>query len=154
MKQIPVGRNGVYAVVDDEDYERLIKYRWRLTRGGYAIANVRTIYMHKLVKPASKPFLTDHKNRNRLDNRRCNLRKATYKQNRWNSGWRKRGRLFVGTVPTVYGKFESRIVVDGKMVYLGSFDTEHLAALAYDFWATHLRGKRTATNFTIVSTGP
>lgn len=75
----------------------------------------------------------DHKNRNKADNRWCNLREATPSQNLANSAtlkrntsgmkgvvWHKRGR-----------KWSSQIGVGGATHYLGLFDCPAAAAFAY-----------------------
>lgn len=95
MKKIPLN-HGKYAIVDDEDYEELSKYRWRFDKNGYASRTVYLgggkknqkqigVYMHKLINKTPDGFHTDHINRNKLDNRKCNLRTTTCSQNLMNT---------------------------------------------------------------------
>lgn len=93
MIKIPL--NGVYgvgkfALIDDED-SHLAQWKWRADKYGYA---KRSFYengkkvaklMHHLVLPLQDGLVIDHINRNRLDNRRSNLRLADRKLNRANS---------------------------------------------------------------------
>jgi len=84
MKRIKL-RKGQYALVDDEDFEYLNQYRWHLSDGGYArrSQHIRVdtnqyksqiIRMHRIINQTPEGLYTDHINRNKLDNRRFNLR--------------------------------------------------------------------------------
>lgn len=87
------GKNGrgVCAIVDSDDYESLIKYHWFLNRG-YVVRTehyqkengpktTRTIYMHREIMSPPADMQVDHKNHNRLDNRKNNLRICTALEN-------------------------------------------------------------------------
>ena len=68
----------------------------------------------------------DHINRDRSDNRICNLRLATNQQNQGNRkckgfSWDKKSK-----------KWAARIKVNGKSKYLGAFECPLLARLAYE----------------------
>ena len=47
------------------------------------------------------------------------------------------------------GRWEAHIWEDGKQVYLGGFENENQAALAYDLAALKFRGKEATLNFSI-----
>jgi HNH endonuclease/AP2 domain len=72
-----------YALVDKLDYLQLMGHRWNLSRGGYAYRRDYThgrpgvmFYLHRVIMGLKKGDRrqVDHKNRNRLDCRRENLR--------------------------------------------------------------------------------
>jgi len=78
---------GQFAIVDDEDYDRLISFGvWHLSSTGYAVRRTRgkTVRMHRLVNNTPEGLFTDHLNNNRLDNRKSNLRTVTHKENMQN----------------------------------------------------------------------
>jgi len=88
---------GRYALVDDEDFNWLNQWKWCFDRSnGYAHRNQwvngknRKIYMHRIILGNPRGILikveTDHKNRNKLDNRRKNLRVVTRSENVLNKG--------------------------------------------------------------------
>lgn len=68
----------------------------------------------------------DHKDGNRSNNRICNLREVTYQQNHHNRTTAK-GYSFHKRK----NKFQSRIKLNGKNIYLGYFNTEEEAHQVY-----------------------
>ena len=103
---------GKYAIVDDCDYERVSKYKWFLGSGGYAQCSVggKTVYMHRFILGTPDDKYTDHKNHDRLDNRRCNIWVCTPTENNLNRG--RRGYYFNKTSKRWYAS----CVVDGKII--------------------------------------
>ncbi len=92
MKKIPLTR-GKFALVDDCDFDDLSKHKWFCTRVGYAARNSRLsddcgrgklLYMHRILLGAQKGQEVDHVNFDKLDNRRCNIRLASSRQNKCN----------------------------------------------------------------------
>src|SRR5258708_36375432 len=81
MKRIPLrakdGSVRAYALVDDEDFEHLSEWNWSLNPQGYA---QRTVTMHAEIMGE----MSDHVDRDGLNNRRGNLRPATKAQNAQN----------------------------------------------------------------------
>lgn len=75
----------------------------------------------------------DHINGDKRDNRICNLREATNKQNAANSPMRKDNTSgFKGVRPArTHGKWWAHIYVDGRCRYLGTYDTPEEAHAVY-----------------------
>lgn len=74
----------------------------------------------------------DHKNGNGSDNRFSNLRKANARINGENiRKARKHNKTGVLGVSHNFKKFQARITVKGKQMYLGNFKTPELAHAAY-----------------------
>lgn len=150
-KEIPLTQ-GKVAIVDDCDYAELSKWKW-YHACGYASRHIlsngeaKTVYMHRVIAGTPDGMDTDHINRDTLDNRRCNLRVCTTRQNMMNR--RKRANTssrYIGvSFFKQYGRWESRIRVDGKYKFLGYFDTEEEAALAFNRAAME-RGEITNLN--------
>lgn len=83
--QIPLTGLGLgkFAKVSPEDYALCVGHKWYY-RNGYALAviNKKEVRMHRYVMMETDPnYVIDHRNRDRLDNRRSNLRRFTLKQN-------------------------------------------------------------------------
>jgi hypothetical protein len=85
MKKIKLSQ-GKVALVDDEDFELVSKYKWNLTINGKAKygqtkINGKNVRIHRLVMNAKAGQIVDHVNGNGLDNRKSNLRFCTKSQN-------------------------------------------------------------------------
>lgn len=142
MKEIKL-TNGMIAIVDDEDFEELIKYTWGHTKSywgnnGYVsrheYINGKTITtsMHRHLLNPPNGMVVDHINNNGLDNRMANLRLATHADNMKN---RKpfKGRKYKGThFNKKTQKWTAQIGLNGKTKNLGVFESETEAAEAYD----------------------
>lgn len=134
MKKIEIN-TGQYALVDDEDYEVVRDYKWRLHGGRYASTGDKTVFMHRLILGASVPKWPqahiDHINNDGLDNRRSNLRVTNSKGNNWNAKRRKDNTTGYKGVAKLRDKFRAYIFVNGKQIYLGKRDTPEEASLLY-----------------------
>jgi hypothetical protein len=80
-----------FAIVDDQDAEKLSLHKWHVN-SGYPTRSERTgkvtkhIFMHtQIIGQPPDGMVTDHKNRNRRDNRRSNLRFVSKAINAYNS---------------------------------------------------------------------
>lgn len=135
MKYIPLSQ-GKRAIVDDDDFEYLSQWKWHFA-SGYAVSTTikkGSTYMHQIVNCTPKGLETDHKNGDKLDNRKENLRTATKSQNVHNMGGRKNSTSRYKGVnwDKDRKKWLVRIANDKKQKNLGRYRSEEEAALAYN----------------------
>lgn len=145
MKKISLSQ-GKVAIVDDEDFEFLSQWKWHVVGGGYAARSVRhagkrfLIYMHRALLEADE---VDHINRNKLDNRRANLRACDRSGNmlnreKFSGSSRFKGVHFDQTKQLWRASFRG--------VSLGRFKHEEVAAIAYNVAAAAAVGKYALLN--------
>jgi len=148
MKSVPLygKKDGKYNVVvghtfvDDDVFDLVSKYHWNKTRQGYAVRNAKTengykyLSMHRVILGVDNPKIyVDHKDLNKLNNCKENLRTCTPTENQRNKPPQKNNRLGLkGVRISKEGKFEARINVNRKEIYLGYFYTPEEAARAYN----------------------
>ncbi|MDT4872900.1 AP2 domain protein [compost metagenome] len=104
--------------------------------------------MHRwLVLGREKGGGVDHRDGNKLDNRRGNLRQATQGQNAKNTRLARNNTSgFKGVSRTAEGRWRARITVDRKEIRLGVFGTPEEAAAAYDKAAKQMHGEFASPN--------
>lgn len=162
MKKIPLSK-GLFALVDDEDFEELNKHKWHAikSRNNYYAGrqeyekskHKRRVYMHNVVlKVMNKENIVDHKDLNSLNNQKYNLRECSIAQNNKNKGvYRNKKSKYIGVYFGYKGKkgqvFIAQISNDKKIIYLGSFYNEIDAAKAYDEACLKYHGEYGKTNF-------
>lgn len=139
-----------FAMVDALDYERVARHRWHLDHGGYARRMVPIgpnrqygSFLHRelLGLTRNDGQEVDHRNRDRLDCRRRNLRLAPGRANAQNRGVNGNARSrFRGVAWRADMKqWTAQVTIQGKRHYLGRFDTEEAAAeAAAAFRAEHM----------------
>ena len=124
--------------VDEEDFARLVDAGpWHINTHGYAVHTEgrKCLYMHRVIMGLEEgdSRVVDHKNRDKLDNRKGNLRIVTQAENRRNCSKHKiGGSKFLGVSRTKSGFMARMYDFEGNQVYLGSFRHEVDAAEAYD----------------------
>ena len=139
-------RRELYTLVDDDDFERFQQYRWRPNSKGYVIRSFTVegkeivVSLHREILKPPAGLVVDHVNRDKLDNRRINLRVLTVAENAMNRGLFKNNTTQAKGVAVLHGQFHARIEKDGRDLHLGDFDDLRTAALTYDCAAMILYG--------------
>lgn len=153
MKSLPI-RNRYEVInetiVDEDTFEWAKNFSWYLTGKGYVTRSVnRSIkfYLHKEVVGADTDSLVDHVDRNRLNNRRDNLRIVSKGANVQNTNRAIGSSGFRGVyyhAKTV--GYQASIMVNQKRLHLGLFKDKEDAAIAYDNAAITHFGEQAQTN--------
>lgn len=155
MKRIKLTQ-GFFAIVDDEDFERVAEHKWYTVRGKYTNYAQRKIplgnrkqknqYLHSFILPTTSKV--DHKDHNGLNCQKENLRSATHAQNNMNRRKGEGSSLFKGVYwDKATCKWMAKIQIEGRTKFLGRFSEEKKAAAAYDKHALEVFGEFSALNF-------
>lgn len=125
-----------WTLVDLEDVEVLGGHRWNVSHYGYATCTLsnphRRLWLHREIMrlSADDRHEVDHRSRNRLDNRKSNLRVVLSKANKQNVS--KRSGLSSKYRGVAWDKTNRRwiaqVKVNGRHINLGRFDSEETAA--------------------------
>jgi len=133
--------NDNIVLYSSQDHDRISSYNWYLDSDGYARAKIKgkMVKMHRFILNADKGVPVDHLNGNRLDNRRSNIYLTTPKLNGQNKSKRDGVSSIYHGVSYTKGinKYKSRICINNKTVYIGSFENPIEAAEARDMVIVH-----------------
>lgn len=161
MKEIQLTQ-GKVALVDDEDYDFLMKFKWAASdysgkfyvkgwnKGGLIKGMGNNIRMHRVIMNVTdSSIFIDHINGNPLDNRKSNLRVCTHLENSRNLVKKKNCSSQYKGVSwhKKYNKWQASIRIDGILLNLGRHQSEMDAAIAYDAKARELFGEFASPNF-------
>lgn len=133
------------VLLDADDLDKVTKYQWSIGSHGYVTsgAGSKQILMHRLianVEDAAK--VIDHINKNKLDNRKSNLRICSPSENSMNKGVQNNNKLgFKGVTKTAEGNYQAIITFNSKPMYLGRYATPELAFKSYELVASSLFGE-------------
>ena len=136
-----------YCVIDKEDYWKVKNHCWaryyrkgmstsyaqgHIKKDNHNIPNKSTIRMHQIILPTEEGFIPEHKDGNGLNNRKSNLRPATYSQNKMNQ--KKYKNNTSGCSGVSWDKRKNKWIVRvGKLserVYIGAFTNKDSAIKA------------------------
>lgn len=152
---------GQNAIVDSSDYEQLNQFNWCAmwvpkAHGFYVVRSknigggrFRLIQMARDILDCNPKEEADHRDRNTLNNRRENIRKATRLQNGSNRGLQSNNTSgFIGVHWIKKSKnWVARIKHKQKLIHIGCFDSPEEAARAHDKYAKQLHGEFAVLNF-------
>lgn len=114
------------AIIDIEDTDKIKEFSWCLDDYGYAHSSNPTKRLHQLlINYDTNINIVDHIDKNKLNNRKSNLRICTKLENNRNIGIQKNNNSgFTGVIyDDKRGLWVSSITVNYKNVYLGSYKT-------------------------------
>jgi len=141
MKQIPLSQSK-FALVDDEDYERVNQYKWCINSNGYAVTSYRdsngkrkAMKMHRFILNLNKgDSLVDHRDTIRINNQKYNLRVASFVENLRNQKINKNNKSgFKGVrLHKPSSLYIAQIGINGKQKHIGYFKCPVEAAKAYN----------------------
>lgn len=120
------------AIIDEVDYEKVKDKKWSYLKIGYLMCSNENLYLHRYIMQDYMKNNTqdtiDHINRNKLDNRKINLRILTKSENLINKGLQKNntsGERGVRIRKLKNGdiRYEARLTYKGRELYLGRYNS-------------------------------
>ena len=160
MKLIGLTR-GYEAIVDDEDFDRVIQYKWTAAESKttvYALHHFNSkatgrgcIGLHRFIMNAPGGVTVDHVDRNGLNCQRNNLRFANSTQQAANRimprTFKYKGVYNYQRPNKTNNRWQAMIRIENKLIHLGMFSTAEEAAIAYDKKAIETWGEFATVNF-------
>lgn len=155
MKTINLNK-GFVTLVDDEDYDFLNKFKWRVACYNHTNYARRTLWikgenksislhMHRVIINPPKGMQVDHIDHNGLNNQKHNLRICSEQQNHRNK--KPLGKYIGISWVKEYQKWRSYISINGKQIWLGAYSDAETAARVRDNASKKYFGEFAVLNF-------
>lgn len=148
--------SGKKVLVDDEDLELIKPFSWWANAKNYVQGSKfrgdKKIhhYMHRLIMNPPPNLQVDHINKDRLDNRRSNLRIVTRQENQYGKKTHGKTSMFMGVkrVNLKSKKWQAELSLPNVkgVTVLGTYKSEIDAAIAYDVVSVRNFGIYAKTN--------
>ena len=157
MIEIPL-KDDKRFIIDDEDFERVTVHKWYVVKTGYIMRSYslgyfdgkqkhKTVALHRFIMGFPEGKEIDHIDRDKLNNSKKNLRIVTRSQNNMNRDKTPHSSRFKGVCHrSRANRWEANIKINRKRVYIGLYETEIEAALAYNQKAIELHGEYARLN--------
>lgn len=126
------GKTTGRIIIDEQDFSMCQQYRWHIEKYknrsmqyGAAMNNGKVLRIHRYIMQAPTQMQVDHINHDGLDNRRCNLRICSNRDNNCNKDFTKSvnaSKLSTG-IRKIKGRYYARIMVYKKEIALGGYAT-------------------------------
>ena len=136
--------DGTEFIIDTEDIPRVDREFWRIGKEGYVYTGA-SMKLHRYLLGVTDPHvIVDHINRNRLDNRKKNLRIVSAFENSANHSRLSNNKTgYIGVYYSSYGeRYEVKVGYNRKRIRLGSSKNDLiLLAGMYNIAARYLFGE-------------
>jgi hypothetical protein len=155
MMELWLGRYVI--LIDDEDYERVIGEKWCATKTTPArfVARIRTpegwvkMNLERFVLSPNESLRVERRTGFANNDFRKEALMAVSMQESQASKPKRKGRYtskYKGVSRTKSGRWAAHICVNGRSIYIGTYEYEHEAALAYNLTALELFGEMAFQN--------
>ncbi|NTW70666.1 MAG: hypothetical protein HGA49_00275 [Eubacteriaceae bacterium] len=144
-------RKGEPFLFDPEDFEIVRRHTWHISKRGYLTSKIsgKAVPMHRILVRNSTQLVVDHISRNRLDNRRSNLRLCTQQENSFNQTLPRNNST--GHIGVSFMKkanvFEAYIHLNNKKHHLGLYKNLKDAVMVRDIAAQKYFGEFANLNY-------
>lgn len=148
MRKIPLTQ-GKFALVDDEDYDYLMQWKWHYAHGtARTTMNKKMLNMSRLIMDCPRGLITHHKDHDRLNHRKSNLVNTTYSCNNQHAykDRTSQSSKYLGVMKTRNNSWRVSIRANGKRLHLGTFHDEKEVAKAYNKAALKYYGNTALLN--------
>lgn len=145
---IPVKKKDetVYSTVSDDKWNDIMQYKWHVNSTGYIEGTVegKILKLHRYIMNATEDQIVEHIDKNKLNNVTENLRFTTFSISNHTKkiNYKNKSSKYTGVrLHKTRNKWMSEIYKDKKCYFIGYFENENDAAMAYNNKAKELYGE-------------